>query len=241
MHAFSQHFLNLALEFHRYRRPYGSEYERHVVELLQSVGFTPCEGGVIRWGTNRELFLTAHLDTVGEAGANTLRVEGDFLLGDGIHNLGADDTAGLIVLYQLALARPDLTLFAPTGEELGGIGSREFCEAYRDALPRAVISLDRKGYHSIITHQRGRRTCSDIFAQQLAHMLGEDYVLDDTGLFTDSAVFSRYGSPECTNISVGYEYAHRPDERLNVAFLEWLTRRLEQMDFTCLLISASVE
>jgi acetylornithine deacetylase/succinyl-diaminopimelate desuccinylase-like protein len=229
-------FQEIVLEFHRYRRPYGSEYEHHVVALLQSVGFVPCTGGIIRWGTNRELFLTAHTDTVGVAGANNLlQVDGRFLVGDGLHNIGADDTAGLIILYHLAQTRPDLTLFAPTGEECGGIGSREFCEAHRDALPRVVISLDRRGYGSVITHQRQERTCSDAFAQQLARMLGRDYAPDDTGLFTDSAVFSRYGSLECTNISVGYENAHCPEERLDVAFLEWLTRRLEQMDFAPLL------
>ncbi len=235
MRTYTQSFLELTLEFHRYRRPYGSEYERHVVELLQSVGFTPCQGGVIRWGTNRELFLTAHIDTRGEAGENTLRVEGDFLLGDGNHNIGADDTAGLIILYRLASVRSDLTLFAPTGEEVGGIGSREFCEAHRDALPRVVISLDRRGYSSVITHQRTGRTCSDEFAWKLARLLGGDYAPDDTGRFTDSAIFKQYGSAECTNISVGYEDEHLSTERLHLAFLERLTAHLEQMDFTPLL------
>jgi acetylornithine deacetylase/succinyl-diaminopimelate desuccinylase-like protein len=235
VNACSHAFLELVLEFHRYRRPYGSEYERHVVELLQSVGFTPCAGGVIRWGSNRELFLSAHTDTVGEGGENSLRVEGDFLLGDGVHNIGADDTAGLIILYHLAQSRKDLTLFAPTGEEYGGVGSREFCEAHRDVLPRIVVSLDRKGYGAVITHQRTGRTCSDEFAWKLARMLGGDYAPDDTGLFTDSAVFKQYGSAECTNISVGYEDAHRPTERLHLAFLEQLTKHLEQLDFTPLL------
>jgi acetylornithine deacetylase/succinyl-diaminopimelate desuccinylase-like protein len=211
------------------------------MELLQSVGFVPCEGGLIRWGTNRELFLTAHLDTVGEAGANALRVEGDFLLGDGVHNIGADDTAGLIILYHLASVRHDLTLFAPTGEECGGIGSREFCTEHRGSLPHVVISLDRKGYGSVITHQRTGRTCSDAFAWKLARLLGGDYAPDDTGQFTDSAVFKQYGSAECTNISVGYEDAHRSTERLHLPFLEQLTRRLEQLDFTPLLQTAPVE
>ncbi|MCS6918360.1 MAG: hypothetical protein NZM28_01165 [Fimbriimonadales bacterium] len=70
------------------------------------MGFTPCEGGVIRWGTNRELFLTAHIGTVGEGGENNLCVEGDFLLGDGVHNIGADDTAGQLDFTPLLETEP---------------------------------------------------------------------------------------------------------------------------------------
>ncbi|GBC93365.1 hypothetical protein HRbin15_01856 [bacterium HR15] len=235
MYAYTQPFLEIVLEFHRYRRPHGSEYESHVQTLLQTVGFIPCAGGLIRWGTERNLFLTAHTDTVGEGGENRLHIQDGYLVGDGLQNIGADDSAGLVILYHLAQARPDLTLFASTGEEQGGIGSIEFCKAYSAKLPRVVISLDRRGKTSVITYQRRQRTCSDRFARQLAQMLGGAYAPDDTGIFTDSAVFKQYGSAECTNISVGYEDQHRPTERLDIGFLEWLTHRLEQLDFNYLL------
>lgn len=64
---------------------------------------------------------------------------------------------------------------------------------------------------------------------------------DDTGLFTDSAVFKQYGSVECTHISVGYEDAHLRRERLHLPFLEQLTRHLEQLDFTPLLETEPAE
>lgn len=235
-------FVDLVVDFHRHRRPYQSPAEKAMQERLKQVGFTECEGGLIRWGTCRELFLTAHTDTWGDAGKNDLQIVDGFLeLADTTRHaggrvcLGADDGAGLVILYCLAQQRTDLTLFAPTGEEHGLIGSTQFCQAYKDQLPRVVISLDRRGYNSVITHQQRGRTCSDEFAQRLAALLGRDYAPDPTGLRTDSAAFAEAGCQECTNISVGYEFPHSPEERLRLDFLEWLTMRLIDCDLLSLL------
>ena len=74
-----------------------------------------------------------------------------------------------------------------------------------------MISFDRRGTNSVITHQRSYRCCSDEFADELANQLNKTnnffYKKDDTGVYTDSAEFVNQ-IPECTNISVGYMKEH---------------------------------
>jgi len=91
-----------------------------------------------------------------------------------------------------------------------------------------AIAFDRYGTHSIITYQLGKRTCSDEFAQKLAKQLSDDkYQLepDPTGVFTDTFEFKKL-IPECTNISTGYQNAHRKNEFLDYQYLIWLKGKI---------------
>ena len=106
------------------------------------------------------------------------------------------------------------------GEECGGIGARHVSKdtTLLSQFDRA-IAFDRRGIDSVITHQGFGRCCSDTFAQALADELSSGNVLmylgDDTGVYTDTAEFVDV-IPECTNISVGYNYEHTLKEELNI-------------------------
>jgi hypothetical protein len=111
----------------------------------------------------------------------------------------------------------------PRAEEVGGIGSSHVADAHSDWLARfdRCISFDRKGTHSVISHQGGTRCCSDTFADALSVALsGEDYFFapDDGGVFTDSKNFIDH-IPECTNVSIGYMHEHTDKEELDLTFL----------------------
>jgi len=141
--------------------------------------------------------------------------------------LGADDASGVYILRKLIEAKiPGLYLFH-TGEEVGGVGSNYIACKTPDLLKniKFAVAFDRKGYRSIITHQIGGVCASEEFAWSLAYMLGLNMVPDPTGTFTDTANYT-YIVPECTNLSVGYDFAHSNKEIQDPWFLAKLVEAL---------------
>jgi hypothetical protein len=125
------------------------------------------------------------------------------------------------------------------GEEVGCIGSglaAKFLE-FKGIYDR-IISFDRRGTTSIITHQSGTRTCSDEFGKELArqlnnHKIGLEYKIDNTGVYTDSAEFTSV-IPECTNVSVGYYQEHTTTEHQDIKHLEKLANACLFVDWESL-------
>lgn len=131
--------------------------------------------------------------------------------------LGADDGAGVWLLLEMIDAGVPGTYIFHRGEECGGIGSRgmathhpQFVKQYKWA-----IAFDRKGTGDVITEQYTGKTASVKFAQALADKLGMQYAPCPTGVFTDTANYADT-IPECTNVSVGYDAEHTPNETLDV-------------------------
>lgn len=168
-----------------------------------------------------------HLDTVGgrEPKPITLKIAEEVVGTDGKTVLGADDRAGLTVLLWMVRQGVPGLYCAFVGEEQGCIGSRIAAEDVSrwEGIDKAV-SFDRTGYGSIITHQCSARTASEEFAEALS-AAGAEFGLkwkpDDTGVFTDSEVFTDLIA-ECTNVSVGYFGAHSNQERQDLDYLEKL-------------------
>lgn len=190
-----------------------------------------------------DTMFTCHLDDVSRVRQNvTVRGTGEGLIAsDGTTILGADCKAGMsVMLFMMARGTPGLYVFF-VAEEVGRIGSEE--AARRGSLPTQaitkVVSFDRKGYESVITHQSGDRTCSDLFALSLAGALsltghfGQDWLPDDTGSYTDSMSFSGQ-IPECTNLSVGYHNAHLKTESVDLDFVESLAVACSEIDWAAL-------
>lgn len=175
---------------------------------------------------HRSMF-TAHTDTVHHYGGNNpVRIDGNFWRADKDNCLGADDAAGIAILYNMIVSNvPGYYVFF-RGEECGGLGSSWLAEQMPELfgnIDRAV-AFDRAGYSDIITHQRGGRCCSDEFANALATALTTEtdwFMPDSTGVYTDTAEFTHL-IPECTNISVGYKHQHGDREEQDVQFLQLL-------------------
>lgn len=216
----------------RMRRRHETEAEAQFV--AQVVAMRPPTkvdaAGNIHWdlrkpGT-RTLFV-AHTDSVARlTGTQEVVYLGKYAMTDGNDVLGADDAAGMAVLWSLMNAKvPGYYVFT-RGEECGGVGAK-YLAGKVDFLSQfdRAIAFDRKGTTSIITHQGGVRTASDEFAEALATQFSEKadllFMPDDGGIYTDTEEFKEV-IPECTNISVGYEWAHTPNERQDIAFLSLL-------------------
>jgi len=190
--------------------------------------------------------FTCHLDTAcfEQEKVNHV-IDGDFIKTDGTTILGADDKAGMtVLLYMIKNKIPGLYYFF-IGEESGCIGSgrlsRNWGSTDFSKYIKKVISFDRRGTSSIITHQLYGRGCSDEFATDLASKLnstnyGMNFRLDDTGIYTDSAKFIQL-VPECTNISVGYYSEHTSSERQDINFLRRLCKAVCEVKWEDLVVA----
>jgi len=128
---------------------------------------------------------------------------------------------------------------AHAAEEIGGIGSSNLVldnPAWLSNI-QVCLSFDRFGTNSVITHQGGRRTASDDFAESLADILGMPQLKPDTtGTYTDSMEYAGI-VPECSNLSVGYYDQHTSKESQDILYAETLLERLCKADWSALVVS----
>jgi len=224
------------------RRPHESQTELNFIrDTIDPTGARADAKGnrILRIGS-APILWSAHTDTVHRhGGTQAIRRDGDSILlakKSKSDCLGADDGAGIWLMLEMIAAGVEGLYVFHRGEECGGIGSNYIASKTPELLDgiQAAIALDRKGYDSVITHQYGR-CCSTAFAKSLAAGLGFHYAPDSTGLFTDTANYTEI-IPECTNISVGYHYAHSRQESLDFGFLVALRDSLLRLDLSALTI-----
>jgi hypothetical protein len=187
--------------------------------------------------------FTCHLDTACRKQEKVTHViNNNIIKTNGKTILGADDKAGMVVLlYMIENKVPGLYYFF-IGEEVGCIGSGNLSTTWSDTefshTVTKVVSFDRRSDCSVITDQWMGRCCSDEFASELALRLNSaGYNLklapDDTGVLTDSAQFMDI-VPECTNISVGYNYEHTTSEYQDIDYLSRLCKSVVKIDWETL-------
>jgi hypothetical protein len=206
-----------------YCRPHGSQTEADFVERyiapLPGMGWDKYGNGILCIGS-APILWSAHTDTVhARDGRQAVQRLGHELRLAKKRNglcLGADDGAGVWLLMEMIRANVSGLYIFHAGEEHGGLGSAWIAKNRSDLLRgyKAAIAFDRKGTTSVITHQ-GSRTCSDRFAMSLSRELGGGFNCDPTGTFTDTANYEGIIG-ECTNVSVGYEKNHGPNETLDL-------------------------
>src|ERR1035437_2190136 len=220
------------------KKTYPDGHETEVIKYLPK-GYKVDSFGnyFIEIGKSKTCF-TCHLDTADWYQKDvTHRFENGYVKTDGNSILGADDKAGMVVmLYMIEKKIPGFYFFF-IGEEVGCQGSSKLAAGLLKAKINGtlneypfdkVISFDRRGTNSIITHQMFGRSCSDEFATELSRQLNIAdptfiYEPDDSGIMTDSAQFMEL-IPECTNISVGYYNEHTHNESQDMEHLQNLCR-----------------
>jgi len=175
-------------------------------------------------GEGQRIMWTAHCDTAdSHPTLVNLKFKNGMLSTDRKSILGADDKVGCAIMAMMIRSGCPGTYCFFAGEEVGCVGSEKFADDTEMLDYDCCISLDRRGYDSVITHQCGRRTASDEWANSLGKIISQytegviDMSADPTGVFTDSREF-RDLIPECTNLSVGYFNQHTHDEKTNVDF-----------------------
>ena len=217
-----------------YRRPSGSAEETaFAVAWVSPLGAKPDVKG--NWwleipkadGSLSPILWCAHLDTVHRVGGRQNIVACSQWVGTdspGSNCLGADDTVGVWILRQMALAGVPGRYVWHTQEETGGKGSAWVVKKAPQMLSGITyaIAFDRAGYQDIITHQFGDRCCSEAFAASVSRILGGlDMKACSGGVFTDTAHYVDL-VPECTNLSVGYGRQHTDAEFQDLPFAEAL-------------------
>jgi len=216
--------------------PHGYEHEL-INKLPPNLQLDEFGNLYLKIGEKPTTMFTCHLDTASHESVEVKHIiEGDIIGTDGTSILGADDKAGVIVLlYLMENNIPGIYYFF-LGEERGCIGSKKVSSVHSKSPIEGinkVVSLDRRGYDSVITHQISGRSCSFDFAKNLSDKLNNlslsiidekfNYAPDSTGIYTDSAQFVDIYS-ECTNISVGYHNEHSRSETQNIKHLENLCK-----------------
>jgi len=235
--------LNTFLKLTSMTYPYG--YEDALAMQMIKCGLFPkdikkdAHGNYYRQiGDSRTIFAS-HLDTVSREHVKVTHVfEGDMIKTDGTTTLGADDKAGVtIMLWMMKNNVPGMYYFF-IGEEVGCIGSGNAAKSVSDFKGKydRIISFDRRGTESVITHQSWSRCCSSEFGDALAAELGKSglpYKKDDGGVYTDSAEFVDI-IPECTNISVGYYKEHTTSESQDIKHLQRLAEACLKVEWESL-------
>ena len=225
----------------QYMRPAYSTTELIFNErYLEPVFGKPDEHGnyILVLGDRPNVCFTAHTDTVHkQEGIQTLKIEDDVVTSSTGSCLGADCATGLWLMLGMIEAGVEGVYVAHAAEEIGGIGSSALVKDSPAWLIEidAVISFDRFGTTSIITHQGGQRTASDEFALSLSAILCMNMGIDQYGTYTDSLEYAGV-VPECTNISVGYYDQHTTRESQDLRFAEVLLESLIQADWSALAI-----
>jgi hypothetical protein len=236
---------NSLIEMLKYKRPSDSWSEKEFCDTyLKPVFGEPDDHGnyikivyepAYRGYVQPRVCFTAHYDTVHRvAGKQQVILTGDIVSAVQSDCLGADCTTGVwLILGMIEKSIPGVYV-VHYGEESGCIGSRALAKDQPDWLEYidAMISFDRKGEESIITHQMGLRTASDAFAVSLAEALDMPTLRPDpTGSYTDSNEYTHLVS-ECTNLSVGYLNQHSSKETQNVYFAYLLLDKLCNADWS---------
>jgi hypothetical protein len=216
--------------------PYG--YEEELISFLPKGYQTDDDGNYLyKIGSSKTIFAS-HLDTACKEQVGVIhKFDGKMIRTNGKSILGADDKAGVTILLYLIEKKIPGTYYFFIGEEVGCIGSG--LAAKRTEIFKQydrIISFDRRGTTSVITHQSGKRSCSDDFAKALAKELnryGLSYQTDSTGVYTDSAEFVSV-IPECTNLSVGYYKEHTHEEHQDIDHLVLLCSAAARVDWESL-------
>ena len=229
------------VEMLKYKRPEGSKTQRLFCErfLEPHFGKPDVHGNyVLIIGDKPNICFTAHHDTVHkEDGLQKLVITNDIVsIADpkSSNCLGADCTTGVWILLEMIDNNIDGVYVVHAAEESGCRGSSNLILDNPSWLKDidAVISFDRYGDNSIITHQMSSRTASDEFAKSFSTVLNMPQLVADTyGSYTDSNEYADIVS-ECTNISVGYYGQHGVNETQDLEFVNELVIHLVCADWS---------
>jgi len=224
--------MNKLLDILTYRREHNSDGEKAFIKkyLSHMRKFYDPNGEVIAYvyenhnlECKHNILWSCHIDTMHRS--NPTQITQDVycdtfniaFVDQSSDCLGGDDGGGVFLLLEMIEANVEGTYIFHRGEEKGCIGSKSMALNHEDFIKQFThaIAFDRRGTTSIITHQAYGRCASDQFSQHMADLLGMGYILDDGGIYTDTAEYTHLIS-ECSNVSIGYQSEHSHKETLDV-------------------------
>lgn len=237
-------FKSLFIELTQYTIPFGEEQAleyilRRIVPGLQKDSFGNYH---VTIGNSKTLF-TSHLDTYSKRKEKVNHIiNGNIIKTDETTILGGDNKNGVIILLHMITKQVPGHYYFFIGEE--GITTGESCNGSNWLLKNnpkiyttmdRAIAFDRRGKGSIVTKQRGRRCCSDTFADALITEFNQQGLTfqKDYAYGTDSAVFMDI-VPEITNISSGGEYEHAFLESTDIGYVQMVAEAAVKINWEAL-------
>jgi len=234
------------IEMLRYKRPQGTQTQDEFCErfLEPHFGLPDRHGNyILSIGETPTLCFASHHDTVHRTeGLQQLVVTSNVVsVADTAISscLGADCTTGVWLMLGMIEAGIEGVYVVHAAEEVGCVGSSALVKdnPYWLTGIDAVISFDRYGDTSVITHQMGKRTASSEFATSFADAVDlPQLIADPNGSYTDSNEYADV-VPECTNISVGYYGQHGVNETQDLEFADLLMYKLCAANWSKLVIA----
>lgn len=223
-----------------YKRKHGTESIKNFCSrYLHPIFGHPDKDGnyVLIVGDKPNILYAAHYDSVHKTnGMQKVKVSAGIVTlhpDNEVECLGADCATGIWLILEMIDAGIQGVYVVHAQEETGCLGSQALVNRlpyWLDSID-AVISFDRKGQSDIITHQMGRRTASDAFANSLADILKLGHKPDDGGAYTDSNEYADTVS-ECTNLAVGYTGQHSAKEAQDLEYASTLRDALIEADWS---------
>jgi len=172
--------LDLLTAMHTYCRPADSSTEgafiKRFIKPLPGAYGDPFNNWHVEIGESPSVLFSCHTDTVHRLpGFQHAHIRnGQLCLTRKARKhsscLGADDTVGVFLMIEMIKAGIPGRYVFHYGEEMGCKGSVDLARAHADWLRtfKMAVAFDRRGTEDIITHQCGRRTCSNDFAWSMA-------------------------------------------------------------------------
>lgn len=177
---------------------------------------------------NCPIMLVAHMDTVFKNPPKKIYYDSKYSVIWSPEGLGADDRAGVFLIWKIVQSglRPHICL--TTGEEWGGIGADALVGFYPNCPVdvKYIVELDRQGSNDCVFY-----SC----ANEKFENFVEDYgFVTDWGTFTDISVICPKWGIAGVNVSVGYVNEHTHQEILHTKFLlstyNKVTKMIKEID-----------
>lgn len=162
---------------------------------------------------NIPVMLVAHMDTVFKDPPKKIFYDQKQHIMWSPQGLGADDRAGVYLIWKIIQAgyRPYICL--TTDEELGGIGAASFVEDVPNCLfdLKYIIELDRQGMNDCVFY-----SCANAEFEAFVEKYG---FVTNFGSFSDISEICPVWKIAGVNLSVGYKNEHSQIETLNTSAL----------------------
>jgi len=196
-------------------------YTRNYIKFILNKHNIPFKednyGNLFNFQFNNVPFLSSHMDTVKRNKTKNYNQCNNIIKSNDI--LGGDDACGITIILKLLLEKKlTFNWILTSREEIGGIGSKAFCQHNQQLLQNQLygLILDRKGNSDIICtqNQYGSKELEDNL-----FIIGKKYNYQpNRGIWSDADQFSQYIS--CANLSVGFYNQHTNNEYINLLDLE---------------------
>lgn len=204
----------------RSMRKYLKKYYK-LEKMVVTDKYILCEG-------NLPVMLVAHMDTVFKTPPQRIFYDVKQSTMWSPEGLGADDRAGVYLIWRIVQAGYLPHICLTTDEELGGLGAaaliKDFPDCPFDGL-KYIVELDRQGTNDCVFY-----SCANEQFQTFVESYG---FVTDWGTFSDISDICPAWKTAGVNLSVGYKGEHRETETLNTHVMLDTLRKVKDMLKEC--------